>query len=141
MCPIDLYCSLEVDSFGYFVNKAKTRVHRDSTEPSWNEVRLRPGGVRGGHVHRLPASRACFLSRHQEFEIELEGSQTLRLLCYEKSCNKTRPKEDGELTDRILAKGQVKVRTHRQSLESPKARPHGNTWLWLARMALVQTTS
>lgn len=35
----DLYCSLEVDSFGYFVNKAKTRVYRDSTEPSWNEVR------------------------------------------------------------------------------------------------------
>lgn len=35
----DLYCSLEVDSFGYFVNKAKTRVHRDSTEPNWNEAR------------------------------------------------------------------------------------------------------
>uniref|UniRef100_A0AAV2MSB8 Bcr-Abl oncoprotein oligomerisation domain-containing protein n=1 Tax=Knipowitschia caucasica TaxID=637954 RepID=A0AAV2MSB8_KNICA len=33
-----LYCSLEVDSFGYFVNKAKTRVHRDSTEPNWNEL-------------------------------------------------------------------------------------------------------
>lgn len=40
LCPLDLYCSLEVDSFGYFVNKAKTRVYRDSTEPNWNEVRV-----------------------------------------------------------------------------------------------------
>uniref|UniRef100_A0A8C6V003 Si:dkey-91m11.5 n=1 Tax=Neogobius melanostomus TaxID=47308 RepID=A0A8C6V003_9GOBI len=77
---LNLYCSLEVDSFGYFVNKAKTRVHRDSAEPNWNE----------------------------EFEIELEGSQTLRLLCYEK-CGSKKAKEDGELTDRILAKGQIKV--------------------------------
>lgn len=38
--PTDLYCTLEVDSFGYFVNKAKTRVYRDTTEPNWNEVRL-----------------------------------------------------------------------------------------------------
>lgn len=46
-CPFltDLYCTLEVDSFGYFVNKAKTRVYRDTTEPNWNEVRslLPPG--------------------------------------------------------------------------------------------------
>ena len=34
-----LYCTLEVDSFGYFVNKAKTRVYRDTAEPNWNEVR------------------------------------------------------------------------------------------------------
>uniref|UniRef100_A0A671XQ16 BCR activator of RhoGEF and GTPase n=1 Tax=Sparus aurata TaxID=8175 RepID=A0A671XQ16_SPAAU len=82
---LNLYCSLEVDSFGYFVNKAKTRVYRDSTEPNWNE----------------------------EFEIELEGSQTLRLLCYEKCCNKTRQsKEEGEITDKIMAKGQIKVRTN-----------------------------
>lgn len=47
MSSLDLYCSLEVDSFGYFVNKAKTRVYRDSTEPNWNEVRAqtRQGGV------------------------------------------------------------------------------------------------
>lgn len=51
------------------------------------------------------------LSPCQEFEIELEGSQTLRLLCYEKSCSKSRQKEDGEPVDRILAKGQVKVGT------------------------------
>ncbi|KAL0625474.1 Breakpoint cluster region protein [Plecturocebus cupreus] len=79
----DLYCTLEVDSFGYFVNKAKTRVYRDTAEPNWNE----------------------------EFEIELEGSQTLRILCYEKCYNKTKiPKEDGESTDRLMGKGQVQVR-------------------------------
>lgn len=38
----DLYCTLEVDSFGYFVSKAKTRVFRDTTEPKWDEV---SGGV------------------------------------------------------------------------------------------------
>uniref|UniRef100_A0A3Q3A1N2 BCR activator of RhoGEF and GTPase n=1 Tax=Kryptolebias marmoratus TaxID=37003 RepID=A0A3Q3A1N2_KRYMA len=79
---LNLYCSLEVDSFGYFVNKAKTRVYRDSTEPNWNE----------------------------EFEIELEGSQTLRLLCYEKCSVKTKQsKEEGEVTDKIVAKGQIKL--------------------------------
>uniref|UniRef100_UPI003AAEDEE5 breakpoint cluster region protein-like isoform X6 n=1 Tax=Centroberyx gerrardi TaxID=166262 RepID=UPI003AAEDEE5 len=77
---LNLYCTLEVDSFGFFVNKAKTRVYRYTTEPKWNE----------------------------EFEIELEGSQTLRLLCYEKSYNKTKQnKEDGESTDRIMGKGQI----------------------------------
>lgn len=35
---LDLYCTLEVDSYGYFVSKAKTRVFRDTTEPQWNEV-------------------------------------------------------------------------------------------------------
>uniref|UniRef100_A0A8C6V6L0 BCR activator of RhoGEF and GTPase n=1 Tax=Neogobius melanostomus TaxID=47308 RepID=A0A8C6V6L0_9GOBI len=81
-CPLlaDLYCTLEVDSFGFFSNKAKTRVYRYTTEPKWNE----------------------------EFEIELEGSQTLRLLCYEKCYNKTKQnKEDGESTDRIMGKGQI----------------------------------
>uniref|UniRef100_A0A8C3CSF5 BCR activator of RhoGEF and GTPase n=1 Tax=Cairina moschata TaxID=8855 RepID=A0A8C3CSF5_CAIMO len=78
----NLYCTLEVDSFGYFVNKAKTRVYRDTTEPNWNE----------------------------EFEIELEGSQTLRILCYEKCYNKMKlTKEDGESTDRIMGKGQIQL--------------------------------
>ncbi|KAH0518111.1 Breakpoint cluster region protein [Microtus ochrogaster] len=76
----NLYCTLEVDSFGYFVNKAKTRVYRDTTEPNWNE----------------------------EFEIELEGSQTLRILCYEKCYNKMKiTKEDGESTDKLMGKGQL----------------------------------
>uniref|UniRef100_A0A8C1UT40 Si:dkey-91m11.5 n=1 Tax=Cyprinus carpio TaxID=7962 RepID=A0A8C1UT40_CYPCA len=75
---LNLYCTLEVDTFGYFVNKAKTRVYRDTTEPNWNE----------------------------EFEIELEGSQTLRLLCYSKvrQC-----RDDGENMDRIMAKGQIQL--------------------------------
>nr|XP_056715428.1 breakpoint cluster region protein [Euleptes europaea] len=78
----NLYCTLEVDSFGYFVNKAKTRVYRDTTEPNWNE----------------------------EFEIELEGSQTLRLLCYEKCYNKSKlTKEDGETTDKLMGKGQIQL--------------------------------
>ncbi|XP_036845947.1 active breakpoint cluster region-related protein isoform X3 [Oncorhynchus mykiss] len=34
----NLYCTLEVDSYGYFVSKAKTRVFRDTTEPQWNEL-------------------------------------------------------------------------------------------------------
>ncbi|XP_062867132.1 breakpoint cluster region protein [Trichomycterus rosablanca] len=77
---LNLYCTMEVDSFGLFVNKAKTRVYRYTTEPKWNE----------------------------EFEIELEGSQTLRLLCYDKSYNKSKTnKEDGESTDRIIGKGQI----------------------------------
>uniref|UniRef100_A0A8C7MI65 BCR activator of RhoGEF and GTPase n=1 Tax=Oncorhynchus kisutch TaxID=8019 RepID=A0A8C7MI65_ONCKI len=77
---LNLYCTLEVDSFGYFASKAKTRVYRYTTEPKWNE----------------------------EFEIDLEGSQTLRLLCYEKSYNKTKQnKEDGDSTDRIIGKGQI----------------------------------
>lgn len=42
LCPLlDLYCTLEVDSYGYFVSKAKTRVFRDTTEPQWNEVSRR----------------------------------------------------------------------------------------------------
>ncbi|XP_042122499.2 breakpoint cluster region protein [Peromyscus maniculatus bairdii] len=78
----NLYCTLEVDSFGYFVNKAKTRVYRDTTEPNWNE----------------------------EFEIELEGSQTLRILCYEKCYNKMKiPKEDGESADKLMGKGQLQL--------------------------------
>ncbi|XP_059829736.1 active breakpoint cluster region-related protein isoform X1 [Hypanus sabinus] len=77
-----LYCTLEVDSFGYFVSKAKTRVFRDTTEPQWNE----------------------------EFEIELEGSQWLRVLCYEKSLDKLKlNKGDNEIVDTIMGKGQVQL--------------------------------
>ncbi|KAM6986128.1 breakpoint cluster region protein [Aplochiton taeniatus] len=77
---LNLYCTLEVDSFGFFASKAKTRVYRYTTEPKWNE----------------------------EFEIELEGSQTLRLLCYEKSYNKSKQnKDDIDSTDRIMGKGQI----------------------------------
>ncbi|XP_030392984.1 active breakpoint cluster region-related protein isoform X4 [Gopherus evgoodei] len=78
----NLYCTLEVDSFGYFVSKAKTRVFRDTTEPQWNE----------------------------EFEIELEGSQSLRILCYEKCYDKTKlNKDNNEIVDKIMGKGQVQT--------------------------------
>lgn len=62
------------------------------------------------------------LSGAQEFEIELEGSQTLRVLCYEKRHRRARlAKEDGgESVDRIAGKGQVQVRQPR-SLWAPGA--------------------
>ncbi|KAF1378845.1 hypothetical protein PFLUV_G00194720 [Perca fluviatilis] len=76
------YCTLEVDSYGYFVSKAKTRAFRDTTEPQWNE----------------------------EFEIELEGSQYLRILCYEKCYDKSMlNKDDNEIVDKIMGKGQVQL--------------------------------
>ncbi|XP_041053268.1 active breakpoint cluster region-related protein isoform X2 [Carcharodon carcharias] len=79
-----LYCTLEVDSFGYFVSKAKTRVFRDTTEPHWNE----------------------------EFEIELEGSQSLRILCYEKLYDKIKlNKDNNEIVDKIMGKGQLQLDT------------------------------
>ncbi|XP_028321947.1 active breakpoint cluster region-related protein isoform X2 [Gouania willdenowi] len=78
----NLYCTLEVDSYGYFVSKAKTRVFRDTSEPQWNE----------------------------EFEIELEGSQYLRILCYEKCYDKSMlNKDDNEIVDKIMGKGQVQL--------------------------------
>ncbi|XP_031713117.1 active breakpoint cluster region-related protein isoform X1 [Anarrhichthys ocellatus] len=78
----NLYCTLEVDSYGYFVSKAKTRVFRDTTEPHWNE----------------------------EFEIELEGSQYLRILCYENCYDKSMlNKDDNEIVDKIMGKGQVQL--------------------------------
>ncbi|XP_012596009.3 active breakpoint cluster region-related protein isoform X1 [Microcebus murinus] len=78
----NLYCTLEVDSFGYFVSKAKTRVFRDTTEPKWDE----------------------------EFEIELEGSQSLRILCYDKCYDKTKVnKDNNEIVDKIMGKGQIQL--------------------------------
>ncbi|XP_078228385.1 active breakpoint cluster region-related protein isoform X1 [Callithrix jacchus] len=78
----NLYCTLEVDSFGYFVSKAKTRVFRDTAEPKWDE----------------------------EFEIELEGSQSLRILCYEKCYDKSKVnKDNNEIVDKIMGKGQIQL--------------------------------
>lgn len=48
------YCTVEVDTFGQFLMKAKTKVVGGNTESVWNE----------------------------EFDIELEGTQTLRIHCY-----------------------------------------------------------
>lgn len=70
-------------------------------------------------VHRPEAnSNTPLLFLLKEFEIELEGSQTLRLLCYEKCYNKSKQsKEDGEITDKIMAKGQIKVWPKRTTLD------------------------
>ncbi|GLD47085.1 active breakpoint cluster region-related protein isoform X3 [Lates japonicus] len=90
----NLYCTLEVDSYGYFVSKAKTRVFRDTTEPQWNE----------------------------EFEIELEGSQHLRILCYEKCYDKSMlNKDDNEIVDKIMGKGQVQEKTVLSFIHPPPA--------------------
>ncbi|XP_076330673.1 active breakpoint cluster region-related protein-like [Tachypleus tridentatus] len=53
--PIDVFLCIEVDSYGHFFKKAKTKTLKNSVEPQFN----------------------------QDFVIELEGSQTLRILCYE----------------------------------------------------------
>lgn len=46
----------------------------------------------------------------QEFEIELEGSQTLRLLCYEKCYNRSQQSRDeADSSDRIIGKGHIPV--------------------------------
>ncbi|ODN05287.1 Active breakpoint cluster region-related protein [Orchesella cincta] len=51
----DLYICVEVDSYGHFFRKAKTKMICESTTPNWN----------------------------QDFVIELEGAQNLRILLYE----------------------------------------------------------
>lgn len=52
------------------------------------------------------------LSAPQEFEIELEGSQSLRILCYEKCYDKTKlNKDNNEIVDKIMGKGQIQVHT------------------------------
>jgi hypothetical protein len=64
----------------------------------------------------------------QEFEIELEGSQTLRILCYEKCYNKMKmTKEDGESADKLMGKGQVQVSLPHPTpshLDAPWPLPH-----------------
>ena len=53
--PADLFVVIEVDSYGHYFRKSKTQVVQKSMEPIWNE----------------------------EFIIELEGSENLRILVYE----------------------------------------------------------
>lgn len=53
--PADLFFTLEVDNYGHFFQKQVTKVAKDSTE----------------------------LVFDQEFVLDLDGSQTLRILCYE----------------------------------------------------------
>ncbi|XP_043942618.1 active breakpoint cluster region-related protein-like [Protopterus annectens] len=51
--PEDVYSCLEVDCFGYFEKKAQTEVEKDTCEPCWEE----------------------------EFNLEVDGAQSLRVLC------------------------------------------------------------
>lgn len=71
----DTYCCLEMDSFGHFFMKARTNICHNSVDPSWNE----------------------------DFELDLEGSQTLRVLCYKKG-----PETEGDI---LLGRGALEVRT------------------------------
>lgn len=62
------------------------------------------------------ASCRCLRLCPQEFEIELEGSQCLRILCYEKCYDKSKlNKDDNEIVDKIVGKGQVQVRKNKPS--------------------------
>ena len=61
--PTDLYVVIEVDSYGHFFRKAKTQVITNSMEPRWNE----------------------------EFIIDLEGSENLRILVYERERSTKEP--------------------------------------------------
>lgn len=53
----DLFVCVEVDSYGHYFRKAKSKLVCNSANPRWNE----------------------------QFIIELEGSQNLRILLYEES--------------------------------------------------------
>ena len=63
-----------MDSYGHFYPKARTQVCRGTTEPSWNE----------------------------DVELELEGSRTLRVLCYRQGPGKT--------ASQLLGRGALEVR-------------------------------
>ena len=53
--PCDLYVVIEVDSYGHYFRKSKTKTVTQTMEPAWDE----------------------------EFIIELEGSENMRILVYE----------------------------------------------------------
>lgn len=73
----DPYCTLEVDSYGHFQTKAKTRLCENTQNPEWNS----------------------------EFELEVEGTQTLRILCYDRARGSSASYDD----DVLIAKGKVGV--------------------------------
>ncbi|XP_078481148.1 LOW QUALITY PROTEIN: active breakpoint cluster region-related protein [Ciona intestinalis] len=81
------YCTLEVDSYGQFQTKAKTRPCRDTKLPAWEE----------------------------EFELEVDGAQTLRILCYDRAREAVAGASYDD--DVLIAKGKVglvreSLRTH-----------------------------
>ena len=70
---LDTYCCLEMDSYGHFYKKAQTRTCFNMSDPSWDE----------------------------DFELDLDGSQTLRILCYRR--------EPGEENDVVIGKCALEV--------------------------------
>ena len=82
----------------------------------------------------------------QEFEIEVEGSQYLRILCYEKCYDKSMlNKDDNEIVDKMMGKGKVQVRRGRMNDASHRERrlcglggDFPNMWLiWISCLASV----
>lgn len=74
---LDTYTAIEVNSYGHFYLKARTNVLRNTTQPNWNET----------------------------FEIDLDASSMLRLICYKK----TTPNGDV-----LLGKSQLNVSPEEQ---------------------------
>ncbi|RWS02447.1 active breakpoint cluster region-related protein-like protein, partial [Dinothrombium tinctorium] len=68
--PADLFMLIECDTYGHFFQKAVTKTARDSLNPQFN----------------------------QEFVLDLEGSQTLRILCYEEVNGQQKPCLRGKAT-------------------------------------------
>lgn len=68
----------------------------------------------------------------QEFEIELEGSQCLRILCYEKCYDKSKiNKDDNEIVDKIMGKGQVQVGQRDKHIVKHNMCATVNTQVWV----------
>ena len=68
-----------MDSYGQFQTKAKTRPCRDTKNPEWNE----------------------------EFELEVDGAMTLRILCYDRAREASAGASYDD--DVLIAKGKVGV--------------------------------
>ena len=75
----DPYCTLEVDSYGQFQTKAKTRACVNTKSPQWNE----------------------------EFEMDVDGAMTLRILCYDRAKDAVAGSSYDD--DVLIAKGQLGV--------------------------------
>jgi len=75
--PADSYVVIELDSYGHYFHKVRTKMVVKSTEPHWEE----------------------------DFSVELEGTRGLRILLYEEDCMQTavlRGKAEIELTEQWL---------------------------------------
>ncbi|EDO47441.1 predicted protein [Nematostella vectensis] len=70
----DLYCTLEVDHFGQFVKKARTKIAKTTGDPVWDQ------GTGGETLDTCP-----FINMSQDFDLEVEGTKELRIHVYSKS--------------------------------------------------------